>query len=60
MYATALTQPGPGRIMVAGVNEGEPWGEDVSRDQAIAVESREAERTRLFVGHATDRTYLTD
>jgi hypothetical protein len=53
----ALTQPGPGRSMDSGVNEDD---EDVSRDQTIAVESRDAEKMRLSVGHTTARTYATD
>jgi hypothetical protein len=54
----ALTQPGPGRSMDSGINE-DP-GDEVSRDQTIAVESRDAERIRLSVGHSTARTYAKD
>jgi hypothetical protein len=56
----ALTQPGPGRSMDSGVNEDDPSDEDVSRDQTIAVESRDADKMRLSVGHTTARTYATD
>lgn len=50
-YSTALTNLEPDRRMELGEND-----EDEFLSHDIAVESREADRTRSFVGDTTPRT----
>lgn len=51
-YSTALTNLEPDRRTEAGEND---EGEALNQD--IAVESRDADKTRLFVGDTTARTW---